>query len=65
MIAEDNQENGKSDNAAFLQILISFYIQSEASVSSDPSSVLSRLLFESRIIRRHHKNVYILFSFLC
>ncbi|XP_036932319.1 cohesin subunit SA-1 isoform X2 [Acanthopagrus latus] len=29
VIAEDNQENGKSDNAAFLQILISFYIQSE------------------------------------
>ncbi|KAM7389145.1 hypothetical protein PAMP_023139 [Pampus punctatissimus] len=29
MIASDNQENDKSDNAAFFQILISFYIQSE------------------------------------
>ncbi|XP_073343307.1 cohesin subunit SA-1-like [Pagrus major] len=29
VIADDNQENDKSDNAAFLQILITFYIQSE------------------------------------
>ncbi|XP_022615887.1 cohesin subunit SA-2-like [Seriola dumerili] len=29
MIASDNQENEKSGNAAFFQILISFYIQSE------------------------------------
>ncbi|XP_030251378.1 cohesin subunit SA-1 isoform X2 [Sparus aurata] len=29
VIADDNRENDKSDNTAFLQILISFYIQSE------------------------------------
>lgn len=29
VISSDNQENLKSDNAAFFQILISFYIQSE------------------------------------
>ncbi|XP_051277154.1 cohesin subunit SA-2 isoform X1 [Dicentrarchus labrax] len=29
VIASDNEENDKSDNAAFFQILISFYIQSE------------------------------------
>ncbi|XP_078117464.1 cohesin subunit SA-2 [Sander vitreus] len=29
VIASDNQENDKSENAAFFQILISFYIQSE------------------------------------
>lgn len=45
VIADDNQENDKSDNTAFLQILISFYIQSEASVSFRPSTILSPLLF--------------------
>lgn len=29
VIASDNQENDQSDNASFIQILISFYIQSE------------------------------------
>ena len=29
LISSDNQENERSDNAAFLQILISFYTQSE------------------------------------
>lgn len=29
VIASDNQENDKSGNSAFFQILISFYIQSE------------------------------------
>ena len=29
VIASDNQENDKSENAAFFQILIAFYIQSE------------------------------------
>lgn len=45
VIADDNQENDKSDNTAFLQILISFYIQSEASVSFRLSTILSPLLF--------------------
>ena len=40
VIADDNQENDKSDNATFLQILISFYIQSEASVSFHPRFII-------------------------
>lgn len=33
LISSGNQENGKSDNTAFFQMLLSFYIQSEVGFS--------------------------------
>lgn len=36
VISSGNQENPKSESAAFFQILISFYIQSEVDISFLP-----------------------------
>lgn len=59
VIASDNQENDKSYNASFIQLLISFYIQSEvASLSVSPS------LFKRLSLKLMYNFLFIFYNFL-
>lgn len=59
VIASDNQENDKSYNASFIQLLISFYIQSEVvSLSVSPS------LFKRLSLKLMYHFLFIFYNFL-